>query len=153
MIGGLVYLSDRASKPVVLITSFTGDPTRFDWFPSLFGALSGVAPDFLHVFAFSLITVGVLGRRPGIFGPVCLFWFMTDTLFELGQHVPDLALALIPQSLEQFEPVGWAHIFFTKGTFDPLDILAFAAGAIAAYALLAVMNKRSTKSWKPSNIF
>lgn len=153
MMGGLVYMCDRNPESVVLIRSVFGDSAHVEGLPALFGVLGGVAPDFLHVFALSLVTVGVLGRRPVMFGPVCLFWFALDTLFELGQRAPDLALSLVPQSLERFEPMRWAHDFFTHGTFDPLDIVAFAAGATAAYVLLAVMNKRSNQSWRPSNPF
>lgn len=147
VIGALVYLTDRNPASVMILQGLA-DVHRL---PGIWGPLSGVLPDFAHACSFSLLTAGVMGRKPGMAIPVCLFWFFTETLFELGQKFPDRAMALIPDSLFNVPPVRWASVYFTQGTFDPLDILAFAAGSASAFALLSVMNKRSNRSWAQSS--
>lgn len=110
--------------------------------PHLFGVMGGNLPAFLHVFAFSLITAGVMKKSRPVHGRICLFWFCVNSLFELGQKYPDVINSALPQGLSHHSLMGRTADFFNKGTFDSLDILAFATGALAAYALLTMMEKK-----------
>lgn len=142
ILGVLVYLTVRNPDALLLFQGMGLDTFRYEPTGLFFVPFWGVLPDFLHAFAFALITAGALGRNPSTHAPVCLFWFVINTVFELGQKFPGQAMALIPDAWMSATPIQWASVYVNKGTFDPFDILAFAAGSIAAFALLSVMNKK-----------
>jgi hypothetical protein len=97
------------------------------------------------VFAFALITAGVVscGKRGWLI--ICFSWFLIDSAFELGQKFSAWALKLIPNFFESIPVLENTEAFFLRGTFDVYDLVAMAMGAITAYAvLIATMKWRYT---------
>lgn len=93
-------------------------------------------PTLVHVFAFSVITAGILAKRKWGYALVCLAWFGVDVLFELYQGN---AAVIVP-----FIPSWFSNIFFLENTkeyllhghFDYLDLASIAAGSLVAYWFL-----------------
>ncbi len=73
------------------------------------------------------MTYLALGRRHALFA--CVLWGVINALFEIGQAVPAGTTGLLPDFLN-------LHTYFSRGVFDPLDLLACAMGAWAAWALI-----------------
>lgn len=97
------------------------------------GVVTGQLPEFLHVFAFSLLTAMLLPATRRAAWASCVAWWLIDSLFELGQH-PKLSpiLAAATSGLRDIPLLGNTSAYFARGVFDPLDLLAIALGALAA---------------------
>ena len=95
-------------------------------------------PTFAHALGFSLLSAGVVASRKWGGAIICAAWFLLDTVFELGQR-PDVSAWLVPRLPAWFDHV-WllanAKVYFARGTFDPSDIAAGAAGAALAYFVI-----------------
>jgi hypothetical protein len=130
-VGTLVYVLDRPTRPYFLppALSLANGQDRY------FGVLGGSLPDFAHVYAFSLLTAALTpgtGRAPLI----CGLWFVVDALMKLAQHptiAPSVAAA-VPAFFQRIPIFENTANYFLHGTFDSLDIAAFALGSVAAYA-------------------
>jgi len=142
LMGALIYMTDRPPQTAWLVHALCGNLAVYGKLPPLFGALGNVLPAFLHVLAFSLITAGVMVQDKKTYAWITLFWFCVNALFELGQKFPDTVVPWIARGSSGSHLLARTTNFFSKGTFDPLDILAFAMGAFMAYALLIVMHKK-----------
>jgi hypothetical protein len=142
--GALIYLADRRPDSTIAFHSLSDALGISGNHARLFGSWGQNLPSFLHVLAFSLITGGIAQKNRTTQAGICLFWFLVNLIFELGQKYPDTALSLTG-SLDGIPILKKTGSFFIQGTFDPLDILAFAAGALTAYALFLVMDKRSDR--------
>ncbi|MDO9075787.1 MAG: hypothetical protein Q7U73_21270 [Rubrivivax sp.] len=132
-VGALVYLADRDPAHVMALPAFAVLATG-----PLFGAAADWLPSFVHAFAFSLFTAAAWPRalRPA-YG-ACVFWWAVDLAFEAAQHPPwraALARAL-PSGLDTLAPANWVARYAQQGRFDPMDVLAITAGALAAAGLL-----------------
>jgi hypothetical protein len=130
-VAGCVYAFVRPVAPA-LWPSWLHFPVLA--FPSL-QALTGSVPVFAHVLAMSWLSVSVIGARSrtaAVMGPV---WAAVNITFEVGQH-PNVA-PLLASSLQRFEgvwPVERLGEFFTRGSFDVVDIVAaVASGFIATH--------------------
>ncbi len=88
-------------------------------------ALLGALPEFVHVFAFSLLTYLVLERRYALFS--ILFWVTVNLFFELAQLLPKESVFELPYIL---------RIYIQNGTFSVLDIAAIFLGGYLAYKLI-----------------
>ncbi len=91
-------------------------------------------PSLLHVFAFSLLTVAVIGWRRHVAWLVPGAWLLLDAVFE-GLQAPPVRAWLdgLPLSgLTGTLPAG-------RGTFDPLDLAALFVGAALAGVAIARM--------------
>jgi len=131
-VGAAVYLFDRQADHVYLMASWMalGEHSR-----STFGALGNYLPTFSHVYVFILLTSALAAStlRSALF--ICFFWLVIDIAFELGQ------LAVVARQISAFIPAWFGTIpvldntsrYFLSGTFDVLDIVSIAAGAVAAY--------------------
>jgi hypothetical protein len=108
----------------------------------LFGAISGQFPAFIHVFAFTLLTTGLLGCRSRGAFLVCMFWLAINGLFEVGQIVENTPMANDSGAFNAVFGPGVLGDFFRFGTFDPLDLLAMALGAVAAFVVCRMTIKR-----------
>jgi hypothetical protein len=98
-------------------------------------------PDFVHPYAFILLTVaGVArsGRRAT--GVICIGWAAVDILFEVGQHpgISASVAAAIPQWFDRVPVLESARGFFVAGRFDWHDVLAIALGSALAWATVAL---------------
>jgi len=87
---------------------------RIDWFPS-----------FVHQFSFVIFTWLALERRYLWFS--LLFWFLTNTLFELGQALPSKYLHYFPNFLANY---------FQHGTYSHGDMLALVVASLLAYMVM-----------------
>lgn len=136
VIGLLVYLVSRPPEFTYFIWASGLKISLYDRLPNLFGWLGDVLPAFLHPFSFSLLTAGVLCcRRRGILY-TCVIWFLIDLTFELGQKYSALTSRLLPDALVGIPVLENAKGFFTRGTFDPLDIASIGVGCFAAFFVL-----------------
>jgi len=135
LLGTMVYFLDRPWEQTIFVP---GDLSLFSLTPSVFGVMGHSLPTFAHVFAFSLLTIAFVGGAKRAAITVCLGWFLVEAGFEIGQH-PQVAgwlSSLIPQWFEHLPVLDRTASYFVYGTFDPLDILAIALGALAAYLVI-----------------
>lgn len=146
-IGVLMYALDRPREGVYFLgLVHPAVPPRVI-LPAWLDILSDHAPSMIHVYAFSLFTAACLtpgARRAAL---ACIAWFSVDVVFEYAQHplvsprfagaVPD-RLAGVP-FLENIAP------HFQTSTFDPLDLVAIAIGAVAAYLTMARCTRRTDR--------
>jgi hypothetical protein len=138
VVGALVYLTDRAVAPLApAIGALAGS--------RVFGALGQWLPSFVHPFAFSLFSAAALPWRAAPRYGVCVAWWAVNVAFEIGQHPWARApiAELLQGSLGRLPLTRPLADYFTRGTFDVGDILAATAGALAAAAVLRLMQGRS----------
>lgn len=140
--GVLVYAVDRPGESVFFINKLNYNISLYNKVPSLFGSMGYNLPAFIHVFSFSLLTAGLIVPDKYRYFYICIFWFLTNSLFELGQKYHILATKILPDWLENVPVLSNTQSFFTNGTFDYFDIIGFAVGGIAAYALLILTGKK-----------
>lgn len=139
LLGLVVYLADRPAGSALLIPAIAALRTG-----PLFGDAAGWLPSFVHVFALSLLSASVWPRRAG--GPpyaACALWWVIDVAFEAGQHA-GLAGALVWASHRALGDGALASAltgYFARGRFDPADVAAATAGALAAAAVLRVAHQ------------
>ena len=136
--GVLIYLLDRSPTSVFFLPALWHG-RHVAWFP-----LGGVLPEFLHVFAFILLTAAVVPGPPRPIA-ICGVWLAIEALFEIGQH-PGLAPAIaaaLPGWLEQIPVLDRSASYFLHGTFDWGDLVAIALGVLTAYAVI-----KRTESWR-----
>lgn len=136
--GVLVYALDRGGG--VYFLSFwtsaappTGSP----------GSLGNHLPTFLHTLAFILITAAVLRPWPKLLLPVCATWFGIECLFELGQMATSNGhvAVVLPAWFEGMPVLEITSAYFIRGTFDALDVVSIALGAIIAYPLVRLFTQ------------
>ncbi len=135
LLGTMVYVVDRPWEQTIFVP---GDLSLFHLTPSVFGIIGHSLPTFTHIFAFCLLTAVVLSHAKRTAVTVCLGWFLVDAGFEMGQH-PQVAGWLsssVPQWFEHIPVLDRTASYFLHGTFDPLDMLAIASGALAAYLVI-----------------
>lgn len=143
-VGILVYLLDRSPAHVYFLSPAAS------WVPShgvRLGPLGGSLPDFLHVYAFILLTAAV-APKPKTLLPICTFWVLVDALFELGQHpmfAPRIA-AVVPPWFQHVPFLNHTANYFLHGIFDYTDLVAIAAGAAFAYRTIATVQKVQDRS-------
>lgn len=133
VIGTLVYLVDRDPARAMALPAFAVRATG-----PLFGAAGGWLPSFVHVFAFSLFAAAAWPQASRPAYGACTFWWAVDLAFEAVQQ-PQWRAALataLPSGVEDFAPAGWVARYAQQGRFDPADLLAITAGALAAAAVL-----------------
>jgi hypothetical protein len=142
LIGSLVYLVDRAPNQTYFVYSTGVNISLHNILPDLLGPLNSFLPSFIHVFAFALITAGVVscGKRGWLI--ICFSWFLMDAAFEFGQKFSVWTLKLIPGSFESIPILENTKGFFLRGTFDVYDLVAMAMGAVVAYVVLSVTMRR-----------
>lgn len=132
-IGVFVYLTDRPAGSAALLP-WAGIRSA----GALLGSVGGWLPSFTHVFAFALLTAAA--ARPSIAPPyrACLLWWAIDIAFEVAQATT--WKAPIADVVRRGCGDGWLPSLFARyvehGTFDPGDVVAITAGALAAAALL-----------------
>jgi hypothetical protein len=143
--GLMVYLADRSPDSAYLL-QVIGGKSAFSGASHLFRPISGQLPAFIHVFAFALLTTGVLGcgTRGALF--VCLSWLTVDVLFELGQVAENQLVQDHLGALDTVFGSGVLGNFFRFGTFDPLDLLATALGSVTAFVIWRITIPRRVLS-------
>ena len=82
-----------------------------------------------------MLTAALLDGGRRLNQAICLGWFSVDLVFEMGQH-PKLATPIanaVPAWFIHVPILDRTTTYFLSGTFDPLDILFAALGALTAY--------------------
>jgi hypothetical protein len=127
-LGALIYvvLRPQGSSYVNLYFSFYQSLPSIPFINNL--------PSFFHVFAFSLLTVSVLGTFRYTF-LTCSVWVLLNLLFELGQHssvvnVLSAKAIWLPSVLNNY---------FRLGTFDIGDMVFCVVGALGAYGVTLLL--------------
>jgi hypothetical protein len=136
VVGSLVYITDRPPGQTHFIHESRFDISLYDKLPNLFGAIGNILPDFSHVFAFILITAGILSTDKTGCMVMTVFWFLADILFEFGQKFGTAAASLAPPWFESIPFLKNTPTYFKHGTFDWLDTAAILAGAVCAYFIM-----------------
>ena len=98
--------------------------------------LFGSAPSFLYIFAIGLI-VGSCASTPAGGRTHCLIWLGLALLLEISQH-PVIAEPLVSWLADILSVTAWKFIepYWSRGVFDPLDMIATLAGGLAALTIL-----------------
>lgn len=132
-IGVLVYVLDRGGT-VYFLHTWTATLTA----SGVFGPLGNHLPTFLHTLAFILITAAILRPWPRQLPAICATWFVIECLFELGQiaSISGQLAAAVPAWFDRLPVLETTASYFIRGTYDPLDILSIALGAVIAYPLV-----------------
>ena len=141
LLGTAVYFLDRPWEQTIFVP---GALSLFPLTSSVFGVIGHSLPTFAHVFAFSLLTIALVGGAKRAAITVCLGWFLVDATFEMGQH-PQVAgwlSNLVPQWFEHLPVLDRTADYFVYGTFDPLDLLSVAFGALVAYLVIRRTQRR-----------
>jgi len=111
--------------------------------PNYLTILTDRLPDFIHPFAFALLTSGLLSSRGrGIQLTICICWFVLESVFEFGQYFKDGYLRFIPSWFDGIPLLCNAKSFFLNGTFDLWDLFSIVAGTIAAFSVMFMTSKR-----------
>ena len=145
LVGVFVYLLDRQADSVYFMAHWMvwGENSR-----PFFGAIGNHLPTFVHVYAFILLTT-IFVKQSRVYAlPICLFWFLTDSLFEVAQ------ITTFAQWIAQHIPYWFHKIpflentthYFLSGTFDILDILSITAGTLAAYLTIIISTQRTANN-------
>jgi hypothetical protein len=145
LVGTLVYLIDRPPEATYFLNFSRIKVSLYGILPNVFGVIGSSLPDFLHVFSFILLTQGLLSWRKGGSLAICLVWFFIDFIFELFQRYNAIPLKIIPTWFKGIPFLENTQNYFTRGTFDLLDLIAIALGAASAYFVLLATNKGDEK--------
>jgi hypothetical protein len=145
LVGTLVYLVDRHPEHTYFVSNSGLDVSFYHTLPSLFGSIGNHLPTFLHVFAFILITAGLMACRKKGFVIICLSWLLVDGAFELSQKYKSLA-AIIPDWFAGIPFLENTTNFILHGTFDSVDMISIFLGASLAYIVLLRTDKME-KGW------
>ncbi len=117
VLGVLVYALERPAGSVAILPAGSMHDGAF------LGPLAGPLPTFLHTLAFALMTAAFLAPARHARLAACGVWVAFNMAFEISQHPAFAELA------------G----FGLPGAFDPLDLLAAIAGAVAAFIFMELL--------------
>ena len=140
-IGVLVYLLDRQPEHIYFIPDVLAIPhSSYD----VFGYIGNQLPTFVHVYAFTLLTVAIIGSGPYLTPTVCAAWTVIDCLFEIGQQtqVAQWLSSFIPEWFQGLPFLEVTSSYFTSGTYDVLDIISILLGAFTAYLTILFIDQR-----------
>lgn len=143
-IGALVYVTDRPAGHAVLLPAWASAAHA-----PRFGTLGNWVPSFVHPFAFGLLTAAALRiRRTAVAGAVCIGWAVVNVAIEFAQSpmvaaAVSRALEAAPILARSLQPV---LRYLLSGTFDPGDVIAALAGALAAKGVLAHRYRKKESS-------
>lgn len=134
--GVLVYIVDRPPDRTYFIEKCSLPISLYEKVPNIFGKAGYLIPEFVHVFAFILITASLFSADKKKYYQICLFWFFIDVLFEIGQKFGDRIASVVPPFFAKIPYFENTASYFKLGTFDYFDIMAIIAGTIFAYIVL-----------------
>lgn len=144
ILGSLIYLIDRPPYQTYFVFNILKISFHYT-LPSLFGPMGHVLPSFIHVFSFSLMTAGLICSRRRDYLMICSGWFLIDSVFEVGQGFGEFSARILPSWLEGIPVLESSKNYFLQGTFDPIDLIGTALGAVTAYLILVGLKGRSAK--------
>ena len=140
--GALVYIVDRPPEQTHFVNNSILKISLYQTLPNLFGILGNSLPDFTHVFAFIMITAGLISCRTRGYILISILWFITDSLFEIGQKFSTTATEMIPRWFHSIPFLKNTPVFFQTGTFDWLDLAAILTGSVSACLTIHIMSQK-----------
>ena len=105
-------------------------------------------PTFIHVFAFSLISAGIMTSSKKGYTTACLFWFVINVLFEFGQKFDSWVVQYIPNWFSEIPFLENTKSYFLQGSFDYLDLFSITLGALVAYIFLITTTQKGRENEK-----
>ena len=141
-IGILVYLVDRPPDQTYFVYKSFVNISLYHILPNLYGIIGNSLPSFAHVFSFILITAGLIASKKSQFIIICLFWFLIDSVFELGQKFSTMFIKFIPGWFTSIPFLENTRDYFVRGTFSFGDMAAIFIGTITAYFILMITSER-----------
>lgn len=147
--GSLVYIVDRPPEQTYFVDNSILKISFYQTLPNLFGTLGNSLPDFTHVFAFIMITAGLVSCSSKGYILISLLWLITDSLFEIGQKFSTTAIEMIPGWFHSIPFLKNTSCFFQNGTFDWLDLAAILTGSVSACFTIHIIARKKTCSNKP----
>ena len=108
LLGTLVYLIDRSPGQTYFVHKSFVNISLHNTLPNLFGFIGNSLPSFIHVFSFILITAGLMHCQKKGCPIICVCWFLTDVIFELGQKFKALSSIMVPD--------GFSGILFLENS-------------------------------------
>ena len=136
LLGILCYYFFRISEHTYFLQFLNIAPHLTISSSHLLKNISNSLPTFIHVFAFSLLTAGLIASSKKGYAAACLLWFGFNVLFEIGQKFDRWVIQIIPDWFSSIAFLENTESYFLKGRFDYLDLLSIALGSLAAYTLL-----------------
>ena len=142
LVGLLIYLVDRRPDQTYFVYSSPINITLSNTIPNLFGLIGNSLPALIHVFSFILITAALISCQKRGYLIICLSWFIVDCAFELGQKFDTWSSRIIPDWFAGIPFLENTENYFSRGTFDILDLSAIAFGTVIAYFVILTTTKR-----------
>lgn len=133
IVGALFYLLARGWGDVYFI-SIVAESKSAIINPPAESVLWGAFPTFIHTFSMILILVGILSLQGREILAASLLWVGVEVLFEFMQ-MPSLAeevVNLVPDWFSNYLLLENIAPYFTKGTFDWIDLISILVAAMAA---------------------
>lgn len=140
--GGAVYLTDRNPESVHFVSELLNGFSFYGLNRRFFGTAGYWLPDFIHPFAFILLTGAFSGATGRKAAAISLFWFLINIIFELGQKFTETAVLFIPGIFSEISWLGSLDTYFKNGTFDISDITAITAGSFAGWIVLCLTSQK-----------
>ena len=139
-VGAAVYLFDRSGADIYFIPEWWGFA---DGTPDLFGAIGGSFPSFAHTFCFSLVFCVLLASWRIAPGSVCIGWCLAEATLEVAQieAVASRILSILPAWIADWPILGNIPTYFSRGHFDPLDLISIFLGGTAAWLTVELTNR------------
>lgn len=145
--GTFYYYFFRNADQTYFIQLFGLTPQLIEPHPFL-QKLGYSLPTFIHVFAFSLLTAGLMANSQKGYAAACLFWFGINVLFEFGQKYDSWVIQFVPGWFSNFIFLENSKSYFLKGLFDYFDLLSITLGALVAYLVLLKTAHKEKKNEK-----
>ena len=136
VLGTLFYFFFRSAEHTYFLRFFGLNPYRIEYLPKILVSIGNSLPTFIHVFAFSLLSAGLIATQKRGYALVCLAWFIIDVLFEIAQVYGKVIIPAIPEWFSNFLFLENTKNYFLHGRFDYLDLFSISFGSLAAYFFL-----------------
>jgi hypothetical protein len=142
-LGFATYIFVRPPELTYFVSKYLFYIDRPTAIPNLLRVIGNYFPDFIHPFAFILITSGLIAsdNRKSQF-LICLCWFLLESVFELGQCFKESYLRIIPSWFDNVPFLENTKNYIFYGTFDVLDIISILTGTVTAFFVLLVTSQR-----------
>ena len=138
-VGAVVYLFDRSGADIYFIPEWW---EFADGTPELFGAVGGSFPSFAHTYSFALVFCLLLAPWRVSPGLVCGGWSAVEALLEIAQlaSIGTRILQSLPAWFADWPILANIPFYFSRGSFDPLDLLLALLGGLVAWFTFVWIN-------------
>ncbi|MBC8393078.1 MAG: hypothetical protein H8E17_10995 [Deltaproteobacteria bacterium] len=146
-LGALEYFLSRPKESTHLTKLISKLIGSWDLNLQIYGKLGNTLPEFVHPFAFALLTMSLLpGAGRMVRGFICIFWLVIDLSFEIGQHFGQQLSELIGTFIPHGRISGLLSDYFVNGTYDRMDIAAICSGIMFAFTISELTTRGGTKN-------